>query len=72
MEESGQHHIVADLSPGDNPGTYWIGGRMRPGVCLDVYGERKKKKKSVTPTGIRTPDRPTRSLVTVPTIQGNS
>jgi len=42
---------------------------MRSSVCLDVFGERKK---SVAPNGSRTPDRPSRNLVTVPTILSGS
>jgi hypothetical protein len=45
------------------PGTRAIAGRMGPRHCHDVW----EKRKSFTAEGIRTPNRPTRRPVIVPT-----
>ena len=60
MKVSCQHHAPAALPPDKYPGAHFIGcGR----VGLDV----QVKKKSLIPTGIRTPHRLARILVTIPT-----
>jgi hypothetical protein len=48
----GQHHIPAALSPEENIGTYLIEGWMGPRSGHGLL----KKKKSIIPTGIRTPN----------------
>ena len=60
---SKQLHAPAFLPPGKNPGSYRIGGWVDPGACLDA----RRREKSVVSAGIRTPDRPAHTLVTVPT-----
>jgi hypothetical protein len=59
MEISGQLHAPAALLLGKNTGTRWTGDWIGPIGDLDVLG----KKKSLTLAGIRTLDRPARSLV---------
>jgi hypothetical protein len=44
-------------------GTHWIGGCVGPRTGLDVL----EKRKPLARTGIRTPDRPARSRITMPT-----
>jgi len=39
MEVSGQLHVPAVLSPGNNTGTYCTGGCLGPRVGLDGFGE---------------------------------
>ena len=63
MEVSGQHHASATLYKGKNHGTHWIGGGVGPKNSPDVVRQRKIS----TTAGIRTPDRPARSLITIPT-----
>jgi hypothetical protein len=50
--------------PGLNPGTHGIGNWLSPRAGLGVFETRK----SLDPTGIRTPDRPAISLVAMPTM----
>jgi hypothetical protein len=49
--------------PGRNPAVQFIGGF----IGLSAGLEDLKKRKSTFPTGVQSPDRPARSLVTVPT-----
>ena len=49
-------------SGGKTPGTHWIGGWVGTRAGLDVL---ERKKKPVSAAGIRTPERPARSLVTI-------
>jgi hypothetical protein len=58
---SGQHHILAALSPGKNPVPIKQEAGWDPSVCLDIFG----KMKNLLPLT----DRPARSLVTVPAIK---
>jgi hypothetical protein len=52
------------LLPSDKEFQYpFIGGWDSPGVGLNVV----EKRKSLTPTGVRTPDRPPLSIVALPT-----
>ena len=63
MTISSHLHAPASLPPGKNPGTHRVGGWVGPTAGLDVLEE-----KSFASDGIRTPDRPARSLVTIPTL----
>ena len=67
MEVSGQHHAPAVLPPGKRPGTHWVGScvGLRAGV------DSMKKKNSLGPTGMRTPDRPGCNLVSLSKNQTN-
>jgi hypothetical protein len=63
MEMNGWPHAPA-LLPFDKELQYlFIGGWVGPGVGLNVT----EKIKSLTPTGVRTPARPPRSVVALPT-----
>jgi hypothetical protein len=55
MEVGCQRHAPTALSPGNRPGTLYVGGWVGPRAGLDGCG------KSRPPTGIRSPDRPARS-----------
>ena len=55
-----QRHASAALHPRERPGTHCTGGWMGPRAGLDGG-------KSRPPTGIRSPDRPARSSVAIPT-----
>lgn len=54
MQVSGYLHAPADLPPEKNPDT---------SASLGVLD----KEQSLAPTGLRTPDRPARSIVAIPT-----
>jgi hypothetical protein len=54
-----QLQAPAAVSPGKNTLTHLTGGWVGPRGSLDVL----KKKESLAPTGIQTPDRPVRSLI---------
>ena len=56
---SGQQHAPAYFTPGERSGTHCTGGRVGPRAGLDVRKTR--------PIGIRSPDRPARSSVAIPT-----
>ena len=62
MNVTGERHLPASLPAGQNPGTRQIGGRLGLRAGMDAFGE-----KSLTSTGIRKPDPPSRSLDTTPT-----
>jgi len=36
MEEGGQHYTPANLSPGKEPGTHYIGGSLGPRASVGV------------------------------------
>jgi len=63
MEVSGQLHAPAAVSPGKNPGTYWVGGWVDPSAGLDVFGRTEE---SFAVTGLWTTYRSTLSLFYVP------
>ena len=63
MTISSQLRAPASLPRGKDPGTQRVGGWVGPIAGLDVL-----EKKSLPSDGIRTPDRPDRSLVTIPTL----
>jgi hypothetical protein len=60
MRVGGQLHAPATLPPGKIPGTHCIGGWVGPRAGLD--GCEKSR-----PHWIRSPDRPARSVVAIPT-----
>ena len=55
----GQRHALATLYPRERPVTHFTGGWVGPRAGLDGGKSR--------PTGIRSPDRPARSSVAIPT-----
>jgi hypothetical protein len=55
-------HVPAAIYPREIPGTNCTGGWVGPGACLTRRG------KSRHPTGNRSPDRPARSLQTLPKV----
>jgi hypothetical protein len=59
-EMSGWLHVPAALPPGRNNGTLWIEERMGHRACLSGF----EKKSVARPFQDRTPDLPTRILVT--------
>jgi hypothetical protein len=54
MRVGGQLHAPTALLSGKRPGTHCIGGWVGPRAGLDAT-------ENLTPTGIRSPDRPARS-----------
>jgi hypothetical protein len=60
MEVSGQINVPAALPPG--PGTHWIGGFVGHRAGLHPTAKRK----ILSPYREPNPDRPPRSLVTIP------
>jgi hypothetical protein len=60
MEVSGQPHALATLLHERAPSTYRTGRWVGHGSSLDIL----KTTKSLATAGVRTPDRPVRSLVT--------
>jgi len=58
-----QIQAPAALNPWNNLGTHWTGDLVEPIIGPDI----SEKRKLSSPTGIRTPDRPAHSIVTVPT-----
>jgi hypothetical protein len=64
MEVSGHHTLAAE--PLTNVlSTDWIGGCEGPRTSVAII---EKRNNSVAPVGIRTPDRPTRSIVFIPNV----
>ena len=63
MEVSGLPHTLATSPRVKSPRTYCVGSQVDPRASLDLFG--KKKKIIFVPAGIRTPDRPAHSIVTV-------
>jgi len=59
---SGHLHTPATLPPGRNRITHWIRGWLGSGVGLDVL-----EKSTFALVGIQTPDRPSRSQITIST-----
>jgi len=55
MGMGGQRHAPAALPPGERPSTHCIGGWVDPRAGLDECGKYRPR------TGIRSPDRPSRS-----------
>jgi hypothetical protein len=56
----GQQHPAAVVYPRERLGTYCTGGWVGPRAGLDSCGKSRR-------TGIRSPDRPARSSVDIPT-----
>jgi hypothetical protein len=56
MWVGGQRHSPAALTPGQKPGTRCTGGCVGPRAGLDSA-------ENLAPTGIRSPDRPSRSYI---------
>jgi predicted transcriptional regulator len=61
VKVSRRKHALAVLSSGENAGIYKIGRALNPRYSLDVL----EKKELLSPTGIRTPDRPGCNLVAI-------
>ena len=61
MEEGGELHSAAALPPKENCAIYCKGACVDPRGGVDVL----KKRSSLTSPGIRAPDRPAHSLLTV-------
>ena len=59
MGLSGQLHATANLLPRKEIGTHLIGGWMIPADDVGGFGEQKN---FFAPVGIRTPDRPARTV----------
>ena len=58
----GQRHAPAALYPRERPSTHCTGGWVGPRAGLDRRGKSRPP-----PTGIRSPDRPARNSVAIPT-----
>jgi len=60
-----QHHVPAALMPGINSGTHFIESWMDTGTRLKVV----RRDKCLASTGLRTPDRPAGTPVTIVTTE---